>query len=116
LVNQRNPTHRSASGPKQTWLKENQTRAVEFSRNNHSSRTSARTEVPSALPEKAFCVSAVVSLLYQVFRAPPNRRFRFKPDPEKEFPVLLPPRVSAGLLKQLPEPTCPERLLEPSCL
>ncbi|PWV46408.1 hypothetical protein BDW27_114132, partial [Nocardiopsis sp. L17-MgMaSL7] len=102
--------------PKQTWLKENQTRAVEFSRNNHSSRTSARTEVPSALPEKAICVSAVVSLLYQVFRAPPNRRFRFKPDPEKEFPVLRPLCVSAGLLKQLPELTCLERLLEPPCL
>ncbi|WP_234004116.1 hypothetical protein, partial [Nocardiopsis sp. SBT366] len=45
----------------QTWLKENQTRAVEFSRNNHSSRTSARTEVPSALPEKAFCVSTALA-------------------------------------------------------
>ncbi|WP_204366946.1 hypothetical protein, partial [Nocardiopsis ganjiahuensis] len=44
-----------------TWLKENQTRAVEFSRNNHSSRTSARTSVLSALPWKAFCFPAVVA-------------------------------------------------------
>ncbi|MEU3308777.1 hypothetical protein, partial [Nocardiopsis sp. NPDC006832] len=38
----------------QTWLKENQTRAVEFSRNNHSSRTSSGTlRFSVALPWKA---------------------------------------------------------------
>ncbi|MFE1167551.1 hypothetical protein, partial [Nocardiopsis sp. NPDC058789] len=42
-------------------------------------------QVPSALPEKASAfpprerlLRCVVSLLYQVFRAPPNRRFRFQ--------------------------------------
>src|SRR5699024_5056051 len=37
----RNPMRTDrVTGPKQTWLEENQTRAVEFSRNNHTTRTS----------------------------------------------------------------------------
>ncbi|WP_344098474.1 hypothetical protein, partial [Nocardiopsis tropica] len=77
-VNQRNPSHRTTvrvTGPKQTWLKENQTRAVEFSRNNRSSRTSASRFGCLLFRGRRLRFRFVVSLLYQVFRAPPNRRF-----------------------------------------
>ena len=64
VANQRNPTHANpphqkgeghrVTGPKQTWLEENQTRAVEFSRNNHTTRTSPENPkgFPTALPKK----------------------------------------------------------------
>ncbi|MET9795286.1 hypothetical protein, partial [Nocardiopsis alba] len=72
------------SGPKQTWLKENQTRAVEFSRNNHASRTSCGTVVPFCSSVEGFvrvrtvsgASRCVVSLLYQVFRVPQLGGFR----------------------------------------
>ncbi|MFJ9556786.1 hypothetical protein ACIRPH_23500, partial [Nocardiopsis sp. NPDC101807] len=72
------------TGPKQTWLKENQTRAVEFSRNNRPSRTSAGLLGRLLFRGRRLRFRFVVSLLYQVFRAPPNRRlFAFAlPNPE----------------------------------
>src|SRR5699024_6910661 len=51
------PTHPTTgeghrvTGPKQTWLEENQTRAVEFSRNNHTTRTSP--ENPKRIPDRS---------------------------------------------------------------
>jgi hypothetical protein len=68
-------------------------------------------------------VRFVVSLLYQVFRAPPNRRFvlfLIGVKPVVLFPVqrflggVSTALFSLACLKQLPEPTCSECVLGPS--
>lgn len=105
------PYTHSVSGPKQTWLKENQTRAVEFSRNNHSSRTSFRSFTPSALPWKAS------SLCLYFIRCSVSRRIGGFgiPDRGKGPVVLLLLCVSAGLLKRLFEVYMLRAPLEPGC-
>ena len=82
------------TGPKQTWLEENQTRAVEFSRNNHTTRTSPENpqkDSRSLFRRRCVCVSALLCL--HISSSPehsPNRR---------PFENALPPRGE--------EPACP---------
>ncbi len=96
------------SGPKQTWLKENQTRAVEFSRNNRSSLTSHC----GLFRRRRLRFRFVVSLLYQVFRTPPNRRFvvfLVGVKPVSRFASVFP-------WKRLPKPSRLGAVLEPTRL
>jgi hypothetical protein len=105
VANQRNPAHANpphqkgeghrVTGPKQTWLEENQTRAVEFSRNNHTTRTSPENpqkDSRSLFRRRCVCVSALLCL--HISSSPehsPNRRlFENGLPPRDEEPATTP--------------------------
>src|SRR5699024_2856340 len=112
------PTHNPVctdcvTAPKQTWLEENQTRAVEFSRNNHTTRTSPENpqkDSRSLFRRRCVCVSALLCL--HISSSPehsPNRRlFENGLRPRDEEPATT--RDTDGLLR--PQPT--RQLFEPT--
>src|SRR5699024_7415930 len=85
VINQRNPPHtyrtwsECVTGPKQTMAENNQTRAVEFSRNNRSSRTSPRPSGPRSSSAEGVLSALLCLHFISVPYFPPNRRFQEKP-------------------------------------
>src|SRR5699024_12863747 len=99
--------------PKPTWLAENKTRAVEYSRTNHTPRTSTENHQNasrSLFRRRCVCVSALLCL--HSSSSPehsPNRRlFENGLPPRAEEPATT--RDTDGLLR--PQPT--RQLFEPT--